>query len=185
MCRMHGVRKQHGLVVPQGIQQLFVALNESLLLFFVELARDDIGLVIFEAQAMQQCASVLSGLRKRRRIHSRSRRRLGASCAATPRRPSLSAFPVARRSTGKRCPRSRNSSAPRSHPLHTGDTKCGWCRRPATAPSQSHRSSSHRPATPARSHAGPDDERPTRSEPTRSGLAAILCPESRPVSSVR
>ena len=56
MGRMHGVRKQHGLVVPQGIQQLFVALNESLLLFlFVELARDDIGLVIFEAQAMQQC----------------------------------------------------------------------------------------------------------------------------------
>jgi hypothetical protein len=38
----------------QGIQQLFVALNESLLLFFVELARDDIGFVIFEPQAMQQ-----------------------------------------------------------------------------------------------------------------------------------
>ncbi len=55
MGRMHGVRKQHGLVVPWRIQQLFVALNESLLLFFVELARDDIGLVIFEAQAMQQC----------------------------------------------------------------------------------------------------------------------------------
>ena len=42
MGRMHGVRKQHGLVVAQGIQQLFVALYESLLLFFVELARDDI-----------------------------------------------------------------------------------------------------------------------------------------------
>ena len=54
MGRMHGVRKQHGLVVAQGIQQLFVALNESLLLFFVELARDDIGFVIFEPQAMQQ-----------------------------------------------------------------------------------------------------------------------------------
>ena len=48
------LRKQHGLVVAQGIQQLFVALNESLLLFFVELARDDIGFVIFEPQAMQQ-----------------------------------------------------------------------------------------------------------------------------------
>src|SRR5450755_4618581 len=54
MGRMYGVRKQHGLVFAQGIQQLFVALNESLLLFFVELARDDIGFVIFEPQAMQQ-----------------------------------------------------------------------------------------------------------------------------------
>ena len=33
--------------------------------------------------------------------------------------------------------------------------------------------------------AGPDDERPIRSEPTRSGLAAILCPGTRAVSSVR
>src|SRR5665811_116998 len=48
MGRMHGVRKQHGLVVAQGIQQLFVALNKSLLLFFVELARDDVRLVIFK-----------------------------------------------------------------------------------------------------------------------------------------
>src|SRR5665811_2044893 len=55
MGRMHGVRKQHGLVVAQGIQQLFVALNKSLLLFFVELARDDVRLVIFKTQAMQQC----------------------------------------------------------------------------------------------------------------------------------
>ena len=46
--------------------------------------------------------------------------------------------------------------------------------------SQSPRSSSHRLATPARSHVGPDDQRPTRPEPTRSGFAAILCPESRP-----
>ena len=29
MGRMHSVRKQHGLVVAQGIQQLFVALNEA------------------------------------------------------------------------------------------------------------------------------------------------------------
>ena len=54
MGRMHGVREQHGLVVAQGIQQLFVARDESLLLFFVELARNDIRLVIFEPQAMQQ-----------------------------------------------------------------------------------------------------------------------------------
>ena len=38
----------------QGIQQLFIALDESLLLRFVELARNDIRLVIFEPQAMQQ-----------------------------------------------------------------------------------------------------------------------------------
>ena len=54
MGRMHGVSKQHGLVVAQGIQQLLVALNESFLLFLVELARDDIGFVILELQAMQQ-----------------------------------------------------------------------------------------------------------------------------------
>ena len=57
MGRMHGVRKQHGLVVAQGIQQLFVALNESLLLFFVELARDDIGFVIFEPR---RCNNAIS-----------------------------------------------------------------------------------------------------------------------------
>ncbi len=54
MGRMHGVREQHGLVVAQGIQQLFVALDESLLLLFVELARDDARLVILEPQTMQQ-----------------------------------------------------------------------------------------------------------------------------------
>src|SRR5450830_2173273 len=35
MSWMYRVREQYGLVVAQGIQQLFVALNESLLLFFV------------------------------------------------------------------------------------------------------------------------------------------------------
>ena len=54
MGRMHGVREQHGLVVAQGIQQIFVALNESLLLFFVELARDDIVLVILQPQTLQK-----------------------------------------------------------------------------------------------------------------------------------
>src|SRR5271156_6633343 len=51
---MHRVREQHRLVVAQGIQQLFIALNESLLLAFIELARNDIRLVIFQAQPMQQ-----------------------------------------------------------------------------------------------------------------------------------
>jgi hypothetical protein len=41
MGRMHGVRKQHGFVIAQGIQQLFVALDERLLLVFVELSRND------------------------------------------------------------------------------------------------------------------------------------------------
>ena len=54
MARMHGVREQHGLVVAQGIQELFIALDECLLLLFVELARNDSRLVIFKPQAMQQ-----------------------------------------------------------------------------------------------------------------------------------
>jgi hypothetical protein len=54
MGRMHSVCEQHGLVIAQGIPELFIALNESLLLLFVELARNDIRLVIFEPQAMQQ-----------------------------------------------------------------------------------------------------------------------------------
>jgi len=52
--RMHGVREQHGLVVAQGIQELFITLDESLLLLFVEPAWNDSRLVIFEPQAMQQ-----------------------------------------------------------------------------------------------------------------------------------
>ena len=52
--RMHGVRKERGLVVAQGIQQLFVALNESLLLFFVDLRGMTLGLSSSKPQAMQQ-----------------------------------------------------------------------------------------------------------------------------------
>jgi hypothetical protein len=33
---MHGVREQNGFVVAQGIQELFMARDESLLLLFVE-----------------------------------------------------------------------------------------------------------------------------------------------------
>ena len=54
MGRMHGVGEQHGLVVAQGIHQIFIARDESLLLFFVELARDNVRLVIFKTQPMQQ-----------------------------------------------------------------------------------------------------------------------------------
>ena len=43
------IHKQHDLVVTQGIQQLLVALSESLLLFFVELVRNDIGLCYSKA----------------------------------------------------------------------------------------------------------------------------------------
>ena len=55
MGRMHGVREQNGFVVAQGIQELFMARDESLLLLFVELARNDARLVIRETQTMQQC----------------------------------------------------------------------------------------------------------------------------------
>jgi hypothetical protein len=55
MGRMHGVGEHHGLVVGQGIHEVFIARDESLLLFFVELARDNVRLVIFKTQPMQQC----------------------------------------------------------------------------------------------------------------------------------
>jgi hypothetical protein len=51
---MGGVREQHGLIAGQGIQQLIVALDERLLLRFVELARDDFRIVIFEPKTMQE-----------------------------------------------------------------------------------------------------------------------------------
>ena len=155
MGRMHGVRKQHGLVVAQGIQQLFVALNESLLLFFVELARDDIGFVIFEPLGDATTRSVLTGLRKRRRIAcSTPRRRPGAYVLAA--RPRLtrwrSAEPDARRFGWRALPsRLKVAATPRSSLSIQASAKCGWCRRPAyRSPSQSPRSSSHRLATPAR-----------------------------------
>jgi len=45
---MHRVRKQHSFVVGQGIQEIVVARDESLLLLFVEFARDDVRLVILQ-----------------------------------------------------------------------------------------------------------------------------------------
>ena len=54
MGRMHGVREQHGFVVAQGIQEAIIACDEGLLLRFVELARDDVRLVIRQTQAVQQ-----------------------------------------------------------------------------------------------------------------------------------
>jgi hypothetical protein len=54
MGRMHGVGEHH-LVVGQGTHEIFIARDESFLLFFVELARDNVRLVIFKTQPMQQC----------------------------------------------------------------------------------------------------------------------------------
>ena len=54
MGGMHRVREQHGLVVAQGIQQLVIVLDECLLRVDIELAGNDLRLVIFEPQAMQQ-----------------------------------------------------------------------------------------------------------------------------------
>ena len=54
MGRMHRVDEQHSFVIRQGIQEIIVALDERLLLLYVELARDDVRLVIFEPQTMQQ-----------------------------------------------------------------------------------------------------------------------------------
>jgi hypothetical protein len=55
MGGVHGVGEQNGLVVGQRIQELFTGCNEFRLLFLAELARDDLRLVIFQPQSMQQC----------------------------------------------------------------------------------------------------------------------------------
>src|ERR1035441_7472884 len=51
MGRMHRVGEQHGLVVGQRVQDFFIVRDESLLLFLVELTRDDLRLVIFAPRA--------------------------------------------------------------------------------------------------------------------------------------
>ena len=51
---MHGVGEPHGLVRTQGIQQIFVKLDERLLLCFVELAGNVFRLVVFQAKPMQE-----------------------------------------------------------------------------------------------------------------------------------
>jgi hypothetical protein len=48
MGAMHRVGEQHGLVVGQRVQDFFIVRDESLLLFLVELTRDNFRLVIFE-----------------------------------------------------------------------------------------------------------------------------------------
>ena len=52
--RMDRISEQYDLVIAQRIQNLIVVLDELLLLVFIELAGDGIGLVIFEPEAMQQ-----------------------------------------------------------------------------------------------------------------------------------
>jgi hypothetical protein len=54
MGRMHRVREDHDLVRGQGIQQVLVKIDEGALLVLVEMARDDLGLAILEAEAMQK-----------------------------------------------------------------------------------------------------------------------------------
>src|ERR1035437_5306119 len=51
---MYCVREQHSFIVRQGIQEIIIALDERLLLLFVELARNDTRLVILKPQTMQE-----------------------------------------------------------------------------------------------------------------------------------
>src|ERR1019366_825850 len=52
--QMDCVNEQHSFVARQGIQEIIVALDERLLLLYVELARDHVRLVILEPQTMQK-----------------------------------------------------------------------------------------------------------------------------------
>ncbi len=51
---VHRVHEHRDLVLAHGIQGVIVVRDERLLGFLVQLSRDDLGLVIFEPQAMQQ-----------------------------------------------------------------------------------------------------------------------------------
>ena len=108
---MHRVDEQHGLAGGQGVQQLFITLDECPLLVFVELARDDFRLVICKAKAVQQRDQPRAAFVRRGRIPSRPRRRSGASNAAMSPRPRPSASLVARRSSGRRCRPLRNAAS--------------------------------------------------------------------------
>src|ERR1019366_8585033 len=84
---MHRVREHHGFVVRQGIQELIVALDECLLLLFLELARNDVRLEILEPQTMQKRDQSRAAFINEPEFLLRSRRRSGVSNAAVPRLP--------------------------------------------------------------------------------------------------
>jgi len=94
MSWMHRVHEHRDFVVAHGIHQVFVARDERLLRFRIELARDDFGLVIFESQAMQQRDQPRAAFVDQ----AESRRRPGASSAAGSTRPRPSGPRIARRS---------------------------------------------------------------------------------------
>ena len=54
MGGMHGVHEHDGLVWRQGIHQPFVERDERALLVLIEMTRNDLGLAVFEAEAMQK-----------------------------------------------------------------------------------------------------------------------------------
>ena len=54
MRGMHGIHEQHRLIGAQGVHQFLVKLDERALLRLVEMARNDFGLAIFEAETMQK-----------------------------------------------------------------------------------------------------------------------------------
>src|ERR1700684_126051 len=54
MRGMHGIHEQHRLIGAQGVHQFLVKLDERALLGLVEMARNDFGLAIFEAETMQK-----------------------------------------------------------------------------------------------------------------------------------
>ena len=165
---MHRVREQHSLVVGQGIHEIFIARDESFLLLFVQLARDDDWLVILQPQTMQERDQSRAAFVNDSRIPSRSKRRSGVSCVVRPPRPRLSACLVARRLPGKRCRPPRNASTLRGLPRQTSHAIRGPYRRPAARPSRHFRNSSRRPKAPAHWHAVLNDAPPIRYAPSRS-----------------
>ena len=51
---MHGIGKQHGFIIAERVEQIVISLDKGLLLRGIELARDHLGLAIFQLQPRQQ-----------------------------------------------------------------------------------------------------------------------------------
>ena len=142
-CPATGRSVPHGSDVPRPRtarsryrsrnSEIIVGLDESLLLVFIEFARDDIRLVILEPQPIQQRDRVPNGFHKRGRIPVRYRRRSGESNAEAPRRPRPSKRPLARHSESSRSRPRRSWSGLRSRVARTVCTSRGSCRRSTAA----------------------------------------------------
>ena len=92
--RMHGIGEQHGFIIAESVEQIFVSRDESLLLRRIKLARQHPGLAIFQVQPRQQLDQGRAGVADAIDC-ARSIPPLGCWSAAASAPPSLSTPPAA------------------------------------------------------------------------------------------